>query len=165
MTQPGLKQPNLILHVARMVHTPVGSAASGMVFWQPDPAAAPVVFGFVSENADVGAYFGPHIFAGTPFEKAPVLPASITVAVEADVATSRIEVAGHVFTVTLSALAPALVVDRPAVAMPFRQQGVESTAGTVVITIDGNPVSVTLPLSDAAQASAAVLAQTGIYSR
>ena len=48
VTAPGLEMPNVIVHVARMVHTPVGSAPAGSVLWQPDPAAAPVVCGFVS---------------------------------------------------------------------------------------------------------------------
>jgi hypothetical protein len=42
-TSPGSPLPNLIVHVARMVHTPVGSAPSGMVLWQPDPKGPPAV--------------------------------------------------------------------------------------------------------------------------
>ena len=165
MTKPGLTQPNLILHVARSVHTPVGTAASGLVVWQPDPAAAPTVFGMVSENPGVGAYFGPHVFAGTPFEKAPVLLAKISVETLADKATSRIEVAGHIFTVTLTGLAPIQIVDRPAGHMPFRQLGLESAAKTVAVTIDGKSVDVTIPPTTAATGPAAVYSQTGLYAR
>jgi hypothetical protein len=165
MTKPGLTQPNLILHVARVVHTPVGSSPSGVVLWQPDVAAPPVVFGFVGENPTVGAYFGPHIFAGTPFEQAPALPAKITVEVMPTSATSRIEVGGHVFTVTMTGLTPPLVVDRAAGPMPFRQQGLESAAATVAVTIDGKPVEVIVPPSDAQHPPSAVLSQTGIYLR
>jgi hypothetical protein len=164
-TKPGLSQPNLLLHVGRIVHTPVGSAPSGIVIWQPDPGAAPVVMGFVSSDAAVGAYFGPHVFAGTPFEKAPVLPAKITVENSEDRASSRIEVAGHVFTVTLSGLAAAQHVDRAPGAFPFHQQGVESEAGMVAVTVDGQPVAVTVPPADPVRGPSAVFSQTGVYSR
>ena len=43
-TSAEIEMPNVIVHVARMVHTPVGSAPGGMLFWQPDPAAAPLAF-------------------------------------------------------------------------------------------------------------------------
>jgi len=165
MTKPGLAQPDLILHVARIVHTPVGSAPSGLVFWQPDAAAAPAVFGFVCEQPAVGAYFGPRIFAGTPFEKAPVLPAKITIATTADTASSRIEVAGHVFTVTLSGLSAARLVDRAPAGMPFHQLGVESVPTSVAVTIDGKPVQVIVPPVDPVAGPAAAFAQTGLYAR
>lgn len=165
MTKPGLTQPNLMLHVGRIVHTPVGSAASGIIVWQPDPAAPPALFGFLSENPTVGAYFGPHVFAGTPFEKASVLAATITVTTTAEQASSRIEVGGHVFTVTLTGLAAAQLVDRAPGAMPFHQQGVESVASTVAVTIDGKPVAVTVPPADPVRGAAAVFARTGVYAR
>ena len=165
MTKPGLTQPNLILHVARMVHTPIGTAASGLVVWQPDPAAPPVIFGMISEDPRVGAYFGPQIFAGTPFEKAPVLPAKISIEILGDKAASRIEVAGHIFTVTLTGLAPIQMVDRPAGPMPFRHLGLESAATTVVVTIDGKPVAVTIPSTTPGTGPAAVYSQTGLYAR
>ena len=79
MTQPDLAQPNVIIHVARMVCTPKGSAASGMVFYQPDPNAPPLVMGFVSEDQVVGEYFPCNIFGDTPFEPAPVLKGNIDV--------------------------------------------------------------------------------------
>ena len=165
MTKPGLTQPNLILHVARIVHTPVGSAPSGMVVYQPDPAAAPAVFGFICEQPAVGAYFGPNVFAGTPFEKAPVLPAKITITTTADTASSRIEAGGHVFTVTLSGLAATQLVNRAAGAMPFHHLGVESAASTVAVTIDGKPVEVIVPPAHPVNGPAAAFAQTGLYAR
>ena len=39
VTSPDLQMPNIIVHLARMVNTPVGSAASGMILYQPDPTA------------------------------------------------------------------------------------------------------------------------------
>ena len=84
VTSPDLQMPNVIVHLGRMVNTPAGSCPSGMIFWQPDTNANPLVFGFVGTNAKVGAYFGPNIFAGTPFEAAPVLDATIEIQMNAD---------------------------------------------------------------------------------
>lgn len=56
-----------------------------MIFWQPDPAQPPKVMGFAShDDAKVGHYFGPNIFADTPFQNAPVLHAQIEVETGAD---------------------------------------------------------------------------------
>ena len=118
-----------------------------------------------ADPTQLGAYFGPQVFAGTPFEKAPVLAATITVTTTADQASSRIEVGGHVFTVTLTGLAAAQLVNRAPGAMPFHQQGVESAAATVVVTIDGKPVDVIVPPTDPVRGPAAAFARTGIYAR
>jgi len=72
VTAPYLQMPNVIVHLGCMVNTPAGNAPSGMIFWQPNPAALPEVMGFVSTDETVGKYFGPHIFADTPFENAPI---------------------------------------------------------------------------------------------
>ncbi len=79
VTDTSLKMPNIVFHVARMVHTPVGSAPSGMLLYQPDTTKPPVVMGFISTDTLVGKYFGPKIFKGTPFENAPVLPATFDI--------------------------------------------------------------------------------------
>jgi hypothetical protein len=97
-----LQMPNVIVHVARMVHTPVGSAPGGMIFWQPDPAAPPLAFGFVSSDAKVGDYFGKHIFAGTPFENAPTLLGAITIEINDEQATAKVEIPGYIFESHLS---------------------------------------------------------------
>jgi len=39
----------------------------------PGADGTPILSAFVSEDEEVGHYFGPHIFAGTPFENAPVI--------------------------------------------------------------------------------------------
>lgn len=165
-TTKGAAQPNLILHVARMVHTPVGSAPAGMVLFQPDPAKPPMVMGFVSPRKDVGAYFGPKIFAGTPFEKAPVLEAKIEITVEGGAARSRIEVGGHVFETRLEKLGGLEKIERaPGGATPFFQQGLEAVAGAVKVTVDGKPVEVTVPPVGISGGPAAVFAPAGLYSR
>jgi|SRR6185295_4980491 len=167
ITSPDLRMPNVIVHVARMVHTPVGSAASGMLFYQPDTGGAPELIGFISTDEKVGAYFGPNIFAGTPFEKAPVLKASIEIRVELPGSVSSIvKVEGTTIEVTLSELkAPELISRPPAVMPPFHQQGVEAAAGRATLKVNGKDVSIVVPPVGISGGPAAVWAPTGIYAR
>ena len=72
---------------------------------------------------------------------------------------------GLVFTVTLSNLAPATVVDRAPGAFPFRQMGVERAAATAVVTVDGQPVTIIVPPADPVEGPRAVFASTGLYVR
>lgn len=166
MTQPGLSQPNLILHVARIVHTPIGSAPAGIVFWQPDAQAPPALCGFVSADPRVGAWFGPHIFAGTPFEKVPALTARIHVQADGKTAGSRIEVAGKVFEVALGDLGASNLIHRAAGSpMPFAQQGLEAAARTVAIKLDGKLLTTTVPAVAMGGGPGACFAATGVYAR
>ena len=166
MTEPGLAMPNVIIHVADVVHTPVGSAPSGMIFYQPDPKAAPVVMGFVSSDPAVAAYFGPNIFGGTPFEGAPALTGAIDVTWTAAGYQARTEAGGHVFEVTMTKTAEAAAIDRePAQMTPFRQQGTEAAVGDVVVKVDGTPVALTVLPQGMAGGPGAVWAPCGVYSR
>jgi hypothetical protein len=166
LTVAGLAMPNVIVHVARMVHTPVGSAPSGMVFWQPDPAAPPAAFGFVSTDPAVGAYFGKHIFAGTPFENAPVIVGSITIETGAGAATARVEIPGFVFETHLAELAPAVLINRaPLPTAPFHQQGLEAPASHACLKVNGTAVPLTIPPVGITGGPCAVLAPCGIYAR
>lgn len=166
-TAEGLGEPNVVVHVARMVHTPVGSAPAGMIAYRPDPDAAPVVIGFISADAAVAAYFGPNVFGGTPFEAAPTHVADIVV--EAELPTSvrsRIEVAGHVFETELGALGPLERIDRPAgEPMPFHQHGLEAVAAEATLTVDGEPVPLVLPAVGLSGGPPAVWAPAGQYTR
>jgi hypothetical protein len=165
-TRPGLAQPNVILHVARIVHTPIGSAPAGMVCWQPDPAGAPAVIGFVSSDPKLAAWFGPHIFAGTPFANAPAHAAKIEIRVGQDRVGSRIEVEGHVFEVTMSGLSPLALVQRAAGSpMPFAQQGLEANAAKADLTVNGKPVAITVPPLSMGGSPGACWAPAGIYAR
>ena len=158
-TAVGLLMPNAIIHVARVVHTPRGSCPAGMVFWQPDPAAAPALFGFIATDPAIGAYFGPTLFAGTPFEKAPVLTAKISITIGADAGSARIEVAGHLIETALGGLAPQVLVDRaPGGMAPFRTQGVERQAGSATLRIDGRDIAL-------ASTAGSLVSPTGIYGR
>jgi hypothetical protein len=166
-TIAGAEQPNVIVHIARLVHTPLGSAASGMVFYQPDPSAAPAFMGFVSTDPQIGAYFGPNIFAGTPFENAPVLEAEIEVFTSLPSGVGcRVKIAGFEIESQLSDLGALELVERGFGApLPFVQQGVEATAGQMTLTLNGESIpiySVPIGLSGGPSAS---WSPTGVYAR
>ena len=159
--------PNVIVHVARQVHTPAGSAPSGIIFWQPDPAQPPTVMGFVShDDAKVGPYFGPNIFADTPFQNAPVLRAQIEIETGADFVASKVTVGAHVFRTRLSGLQPATLVHRsPAPMSPFWQQGVEAVPTGAQLWANDEEISILLPPASITAGPAAVSAPCGIYAR
>jgi hypothetical protein len=166
-TIAGAEQPNVIVHIARMVHTPLGSAASGMVFYQPDPSAAPAFMGFVSTDPQIGAYFGPNIFAGTPFENAPVLEAQIEVFASLPSGVGcRVRIPGFEIETTLSALGPLELVERPfGVPLPFVQQGIEAAAAQFRVRINNDTIPVyPLPVG-LSGGPCAVWSPTGVYSR
>lgn len=166
MTEPGLPMPNVIVHVAKMVHTPVGSAPSGMLLYQPDPKGAPVVMGFVSSDPAVAAYFGPNIFAGTPFEGAPSLAGTIDVSWTKDAYSARAEAGGHVFEVAMSKpVGVAPITREPGPMTPFTQGGTETGVGDVTVKVDGNPVAMTVLTVGIAGGPGAVWAPCGVYSR
>lgn len=166
-TRSGLATPNLLVHVARAVHTPFGSAPAGMILWQPDPDAAPVLAGFVCTDPTVGGYFAPRIFAGTPFERAPLYAARIGVCVDLpNAVAARIDVAGHVLEVTLTELGAVELVQRAAGApLPFAQQGLEARAGRAEVKVDRVPIALTVPPLGLGGGPAAVWSPAGIYAR
>ncbi len=163
----GGSQLNVILHLARMVHTPVGSAPAGMVLWQPDPSAAPLLAGFVSSEMKVASYFGSTLFAGTPFENAPTLHArlDLTESLPAH-AQARLEVNGLLFEVKLAGLGELEAINRPASVMtPFTQQVMEAIAGQATLKVNGLPVSLVVPPIGITGGPAAVWSAAGIYAR
>lgn len=166
MTCPELEMPNVIVHVARMVHTPVGSAPAGMLFYQPDPLAAPEIFGFVSSSAEVGAYFRSHLFVGTPFENASVIVGSIAIEISPEHATARVEIPGFTIKTHLAEFSPASLVARaPQTCAPFEQRGIEAVAGHSCLKINGEKVDLTVPAIGMSGGPSAVLAACGIYAR
>ena len=165
-TDAGLEMPNVIVHVARMVHTPAGSSPGGMVLWQPDPAAPPLACGFVCGDPAVGAYFGKHIFAGTPFENAPVIIGTIAICISGSEAAARVEIPGFVFESCLGNLGETVMIDRvPSPMSPFRQQGLESAAAAATLKVNGEAVALTIPPAGISGGPAAVLSACGIYAR
>lgn len=166
VTSPDLQMPNVIVHLGRMVNTPVGNAASGMILWQPDPNAMPAVMGFVSTNEEVGKYFGPNIFAGTPFEQAPVLTASFDIQIGADKAISKCIVGDYTFEVEMSEFSEPYLINRePAAMPPFHQQGVEIHAKKVILKINGEAVDIIVPPVGITGGPASVVSPNGVYAR
>jgi hypothetical protein len=165
-TKPGLAQPNVLLHVGRMVHTPVGSAPSGMVLWQPDPNAPPALIGFLSASERVGRWFGPNLFAGTPFQDAPFLKASIDVTIGEAWVGARVRFGDHSLSSRLELLKPLEKVERaPAPMTPFWQQGLEAIAARATFTIDGQQQAIVLPPVGISGGAPAVFAPAGWYAR
>lgn len=165
-TRSELVQPNIIIHVARVVHTPVGCAPAGMLLYQPDPSAPPALAGFISTDSKIAEWFGPNIFAGTPFERAPALTAGIAVGLDGARVTSRVEVAGKVLEVALAGLEPLVQINRRAgEPMPFSQQGLEARAGQVELKVDGRMVAITVPAVAISGGPGALFAPCGIYAR
>ncbi len=167
-TIPGSDAPNLIVHVARIVHTPVGSAPSGMVLFQPDPQQPPLFMGFVSTDLVVGNYFAPHIFADTPFASAPTLQAKIIIDSShlPKSVSAHVLIPGYDIEVEFSNLGDATTIDRAIGApLPFSQQGLEAAATDVSLKINAKSVEFhLLPMSITGGASA-VWSSAGIYAR
>lgn len=166
VTSPDLQMPNLIVHLGRMVNTPVGNAASGMILWQPDPQGAPAVMGFVSHDEKVGNYFGPNIFAGTPFEQAPVLTGKIDIEISEGKAIAKCSAGGYDFEITMTDFGePYLVSREPSAMPPFYQQGVEIHAKKTEVKINGELISVIIPPAGISGGPASVVSPNGVYAR
>lgn len=165
-TNPALEMPNVIVHVARMVHTPVGSAPGGMLFWQPDVTAPPLVFGFVSSDEAVADYFGKHIFAGTPFEKAPSVIGKITITTGTNQASALVEIPGFNFATLLSDFSKQAMIQRePTATSPFYQQGLEAAAAEASLKVNGEAIEISIPPIGITGGPCAVLAACGVYGR
>ncbi|MBP6215623.1 MAG: hypothetical protein KA399_05415 [Chitinophagaceae bacterium] len=166
VTSPDLQMPNVIVHLGRMVNTPVGNAPSGMIFWQPDTNAMPLVFGFVGTDAKVGAYFGPNIFAGTPFEAAPVLNASIDIQIGEKSAYAKCVTGDYTFEVEMSEFSEPYLIDRKPSAMPpFHQQGVEMHAKKATLKVNGQAINIIIPPAGISGGPASVVSPNGVYAR
>ncbi len=166
VTSAELQMPNIIVHLGRMVNTPAGNAPSGMILWQPDPNAAPVVMGFVSTDETVGNYFGANIFAGTPFEQAPVLTATIDIRIEAAKAVAVLVAGGHTFEVEMTDFSAPYLIDRKPSAMPpFYQQGVEIHAQKATLKVNGELINIIIPPVGITGGPASVVSPNGVYAR
>jgi len=166
VTAPYLQMPNVIVHLGCMVNTPAGNAPSGMIFWQPNPAALPEVMGFVSTDETVGKYFGPHIFADTPFENAPLLKATIDIHITSEKAVATCIVGAYTFEVEMSDFSTPYLIDRkPAAMPPFYQQGVEIHAKKVVLKVNGETINIIIPPVGITGGPASVVSPNGVYAR
>jgi hypothetical protein len=164
LSNENVPMPNVIVHVARMVHTPIGSAPSGMILL-PDEAGAPKVMGFVSTNKEIGDYFGANIFAGTPFESAPTLIGDISVETNVTFARAIIKIEGYEIVLELSDLGETLRVNRKSPNLPFHDDSLEAKAWKTKLTVNGEESAVIIPETGLSGGPAAVFSAAGIYSR
>ncbi|RYX85936.1 hypothetical protein EON83_04050 [bacterium] len=166
-TAPDLEMPNVIVHIANLVTTPVGAAPSGLILLPnfEDATAPPTLMGFVSGDETVGAYFGPNIFAGTPFESAPVLRAQISTKVSATEASARIEIGDLLIETNFFDLENSEVIHREPGGLPFYQQGVEQRAGRVELRVNGTVHGIFVPPIGMTGGPGAVVAPCGLYAR
>ena len=124
--------------------------------------------GFVAENPVVGDYFGPHIFAGTPFEQAPVVQAQPNVMWNDAEAMATINLPNLQIEVRMFQLSAPYKVDRDAGEnnhLPFFQQGIEQSAARVEVRINGALQTITVPPVGITGGPAAVVAPCGNYGR
>ena len=165
LTVENAPMPNVIVHVARMVHTPVGSAPSGMILL-PDASGTTQIMGFVSSDKQVGDYFAAHIFAGTPFENAPTILGEINIEIDfPDSAKASISVKNYEIVLELSELAALERVSRQSPNLPFHDDSLEAAAGRVKLTVNGAELSVIVPPVGLSGGAAAVYSAAGFYSR
>lgn len=166
LTDTKIASPNIIVHVARVVHTPVGSAPAGMILWQPDVAAQPLLAGFVSPDLNIARYFGPAIFAGTPFEHAPAIQAQITITSSSGAAAATVQAPGFTFETHLSSLGALASVNRqPGSFTPFSQQALEAAAAAATLKVNGKSIPLVVPSTGITGGPGAVWSPAGIYSR
>lgn len=165
LSQEGLEMPNVIVHFARMVHTPVGSAPSGMILL-PNDDGTPKMMAFVSESEAVGKYFASNIFAGTPFEQAPALVGEITSNISMpDKADVNIKIDGYDVRLELADFDALTRVNRKSPYLPFDDDSLEAKANSVKLTVNGSELAVIVPPVGMSGGPAAVYSATGIYSR
>jgi hypothetical protein len=165
LSNEAIPMPNIIVHFARMVHTPVGSAASGMILL-PDESGMPKVMGFVSSVKEVGDYFGANVFAGTPFEAAPTIIGDIKIETNLpDSATATVKIEGYEIVLELSSLGELSRVSRQSPNLPFHDDSLESAAGSVKLTVNGEEMFVIVPPVGMSDGAAAVFSASGFYSR
>lgn len=165
LSNENMPMPNVIVHIARMVHTPVGSAPSGMILL-PDETGMPKVMGFVSTNQTVGDYFGKNIFAGTPFEFAPTIIGEIYVETDYPrIAKVQVKIEGYIIVCELSDLDELNRVNRQSPNLPFHDDSLEAKALKTKLTVNGEDFSIVIPPVGMSGGPAAVYSACGFYSR
>jgi len=155
--------PNVLIHVGRMVNTPLGICKGGMILINPENKEIPDFFGFVAEDEEIGKYYGPKIFKGTPFENAPVYKAEFTFNIDfPNKVATKVEVDGHTIELELTEFDNAIYYDRPG-GMPFHQNVIEAKAHKAVFKFDGKVIEGELPPEGLAGGLPACYAPTGLY--
>lgn len=165
LSNENIPMPNVIVHVARMVHTPVGSSPAGMILL-PDETGMPKVMGFIAEDHNVGDYFGANIFAGTPFESAPTILGEIKIETGFPyLAKAIVKIEGYKIILELSEFSELNQVNRQSPHLPFHENSIEAVAGNVKLTVNEEELSIIVPPSGLSGGAAAVFTTAGFYSR
>ncbi len=156
--------PHVLVHVANMTSTPYGIAPGGMLLINPDLKEVPDFFGFICADEELGKYFGPKIFKGTPFEEAPVFKADIKIEINfPGNVVVKISVAGHLCELELSHFDAARYYNRDPFPMPFRQNVVEAKANSATFKWDGRILGGELPSTGLGTGLPACYSPTGMY--
>lgn len=157
--------PNVIVHFARMVHTPAGSAASGMLLL-PDASGAPKIMAFVSTDQTIGNYFAANVFAGTPFEQAPAMTGEISVEIDFPRAAKAIvKVRDFDVRLELSDFGELVRVNRQSPNLPFSDDSLEAAARSIELIVNGEKMNIIVPPAGLSGGAPAVYAATGFYAR
>lgn len=165
LSNENMPMPNIIVHVARMVHTPIGSAPSGMILL-PNEDGSPKVMGFVSTDEAVGNYFSANIFAGTPFENAPTIIGEINTEIGfPHMASVNVKIEGFDVHLELSDFGALTRVNRKSPNLPFNDDSLEAKANSAKLIVNGEELSLIIPPMGMSGGPAAVYSATGIYSR
>jgi len=135
-----------------------------MILYAPH-GMPPLAMGFIAGDPKVGAYFGPNIFAGTPFENAPHHAAVIDVTTGEDWCAAHIQMEGLVIETRLEKLGPLELVHREATDLPFVQTAIEAAAASATLRINGEDIALHLPPKGLAGGAPAVWSPTGMYTR
>jgi hypothetical protein len=165
---PESDEMNVIVHVTRLMQTPVGSAPAGLVML-PDidnPTGPPAVIGFISTDTSVAGYLGSHIFRGTRFEHAPVFRVDMEIITRPEWVSAKIVLGGALIEARFEELSDPYIIHREPGIFPFYQQGIEREAGRASLTING--IKLELDLEDVVTlcgGPGAVVAPAGIYCR
>lgn len=156
--------PHVLVHVARITNTPWGHAPAGMLLINPQMKEVPDFFGFICAYEELGKYFGPKIFKGTPFEHAPVFKAEINIDVSfPGNVRARIAVDGHLCELEMSDFDAAQYYNREPFPMPFRQNVIEAKANSATFKWDGQIIGGVLPSTGLGDGLPACYSPTGMY--
>lgn len=161
---PDSPMPHVLVHVARMTNTPWGMAPGGMLLINPELKEVPDFFGFICADEELGRYYGPKIFMGTPFEQAPVYKADISITGNfPGNLVVTIETAGHLVELELSDFDPAVFYERVPFPMRFHQKVIEAAAKSATFKFDGKIIGGQLPSTGIGAGLPACYSPAGIY--
>jgi hypothetical protein len=166
-TVAGSAQPNLVIQLARTVKTPLGSAPAGLIYFHPLDQDRPLFMAALCDRAEIGSYITTQVFAHTPFDQFPTLPAEISIDTtnfpKAVISIARIP--GFEIILELEKIGALATVHREiGEPMPFSQQGLEAAATSASFQLNGESIPIYLLPPEKAGCSA-IWTPISIYAR